>query len=80
MSLEEATKESRREEMLKVPTDHVLPKLYRDGVLPTVQNYLQLNYLGEITSLDQVGEEDRAEIDQLIEDGYLVNIASQRVN
>jgi hypothetical protein len=62
-----------------LPFDYTLRYIYDKGILPTVRNYLSINY-GDITSLKQVGPEDFAEIDSLIEDGFLVDTESERVN
>jgi hypothetical protein len=79
--LAEAVKQVMLEERLaKLPMDHTLRYLYKNGMLATVENYIRLNFLGEFSTLDELGPEDRVEIDQLIEDGFLVDTKSQRVN
>jgi hypothetical protein len=50
------------------------------GIPLTVKHYLSLAYFGDITGLDQVGPEDRVEIDELIEDGILVDTESEYAN
>jgi hypothetical protein len=41
------------------------------GLPMLLSTYLELAYMGDIGSLDEVGEEDRAEIDDLLTDGTL---------
>jgi hypothetical protein len=55
-----------------LPLDYTLRYLYDQGIVPSVKNYLEINYCGDITSLEQVGPEDLAEIESLIEDGFLI--------
>jgi hypothetical protein len=60
--------------------DAVLDYMLKKKIVLTVEKYLELAYMGDISSLDEVGPEDRAEIEQLIEDGVLVDTKSNRVN
>lgn len=66
----------------QLPMNHTLRYLYSHGHLPTVENYLRLNYFGDVKTLKGLEEmpEDYAEVTGLIEDGYLVNTMSVRVN
>jgi len=77
----EATKEVRREELMKkLPLNYTLRFLYSNNILPTVRNYLGLEYMSDVSTLEDVGPEDRAEIERLIADGFLVDTKSERVN
>ena len=58
----------------------VLEMMKKCGIPLTVKHYLSLAYFGDITGLDQVGPEDRVEIDELIEDGILVDTESEYAN
>jgi hypothetical protein len=79
--LVEASQEFRREELIKkLPLNYTLRYLYAHGIVPTVRNYLGLEYMGDVSTLEDVGPEDRAEIDRLIADGFLVDTKSERVN
>jgi hypothetical protein len=71
--LEAARKVQREELMKKLPSNSTLRYLYANNILPTVANYLSLEFMGDISSLEDVGPEDRAEIEELIEDGLLVD-------
>jgi hypothetical protein len=76
-----ADEEMRREELVKqLPLNYTLRYPYANNILPTVANYLSLNYCGDISRLEDVGPEDRAEIERLIEHGFLVDTKSERVN
>ena len=70
----EAAKECRREELMKkLPSNRTLRYLYANNILPTVRNYLGLEFMGGVSTLEDAGPEDRAEIEGLIEDGLLVD-------
>jgi hypothetical protein len=79
--LVKAAREVQREELMnKLPLNHTLRFLYSNNILPTVRNYLSLEYMGDISTLEDVGPEDRASIERLIADGFLVDTKSEHVN
>ncbi len=79
--LVEAAQQGKREELMKkLPLNHTLRFLYFENILPTVRNYLSVEFMGDVSTLEDVGPEDRAEIERLIEAGLLVNTKSERVN
>ncbi len=51
--------------------DHVVNFMVANGIEPTVDAYLELAFIGDVKSLDQLEPEDAAEIESLIEDGVL---------
>jgi hypothetical protein len=70
----EAAREVRSEELMKkLPLNYTLRYLYGNNILPTVRNYLGLEFMGDVSTLEDVGPEDRAEIERLIENGLLVD-------
>ncbi|HXM97171.1 MAG TPA: hypothetical protein VN982_01715 [Candidatus Dormibacteraeota bacterium] len=80
-ALTEAAQQIKREELVKtLPLNYTLRYLYCNGILPTVRNYLALEYMSDVSGLEDVGPEDRTEIERLIEDGFLVDTKSERVN
>ena len=77
----EAAKELKRKELMnKLPLNYTLRYLYANGILPTVRNYLGLEFMGDVLTLEDVGAEDRASIERLIADGFLVDTKSERLN
>lgn len=58
--------------MKKLPLNCTLRYLYANGILPTVRNYIGLNWMGDYNSLDELEGEYRAEVEALIEAGLLV--------
>jgi len=46
----------------------------------TLSNYLSIAYLGDVSSLEDLGPEDRAEVDDMREDGILVDTESKQAN
>jgi hypothetical protein len=78
--LTEAAKELRREELMKkLPLNRTLRFLYFKNILPTVRNYLSVEFMGDVSRLEDVGPEDRAEIERLLENGLLVDTDSDQV-
>jgi hypothetical protein len=76
-----AAREVQREELMKkLPLNYSLRYLYANNILPTVRNYLSLEFMGDVSRLEDVGPEDRASIERLIADGFLVDTKSERVN
>jgi hypothetical protein len=72
--LTEAAKELKREELMKkLPLNYSLRYLYAKNILPTVRNYIRLDTMGDATALEELGPETRAEIESLIEAGFLVD-------
>ena len=79
--LVEAAQQVKREELMKkLPLNHTLRFLYFKNILPTVRNYLSVEFMGDLSRLEDVGPEDRASIERLIADGFLVDTKSERVN
>ncbi len=79
--LVEAAQQGKREDLMKkLPLNYTLRFLYSNNILPTVRNYLGLEYMSDVSSLEDVGPEDRASIERLIADGFLVDTKSERVN
>jgi hypothetical protein len=60
--------------------NYVVEYLISKGIPLTVRNYIALAYLGDVRSLEDLGPEDRAEVDGLIEDGILVDTQSKQAN
>lgn len=52
--------------------NHVLDFLIATGQALTVRNYIALNSMGDFSCVDELEGEDRAEVEQLIEAGLLV--------
>jgi hypothetical protein len=50
------------------------------GIPFTVKHYLAVAYMGDVTSLEELGEENLVEILDLIEDGILVDTESKYAN
>ncbi len=79
--LVEAAQQGKREELMKkLPLNHTLRFLYFKNILPTVRNYLSVEFMGDLSRLEDVGPEDRASIERLIADGFLVDTKSERLN
>lgn len=78
--LESAQQVKREELVKKLPLNYSLRYLYANNILPTVRNYLSVEFMSDVSRLEDVGPEDRAEIEKLIEDGFLVDTKSERVN
>jgi hypothetical protein len=77
-ALTEAAKQIKREELVKkLPLNYSLRYLYANGILPTVRNYIQLDTMGDASTLEELGPEARAEIESLIEIGLLVDTENQ---
>jgi hypothetical protein len=74
-------------EVLAAVYDYTLHHLITNGFAPTVERYLQLDTLGDAASLEDVdsdgdplvGPENRAEIERLVEIGFLIDVRG-RVN
>jgi hypothetical protein len=76
-ALTEAAQQIKREELVKkLPLNHTLRYLYSNGILPTVRNYIQLDTMGDASTLEELGPETRVEIESLIEIGLLVDTES----
>jgi len=72
--LVEAARQVKREELMKkLPLNHVLRYLYANNILPTVRNFIQLDTMSDLSTLDDLGPEARVEVEELIEDGFLVD-------
>ncbi len=76
--LAEAAQQVQREELMKkLPLNYTLRFLYSNNILPTVRNYIQLDTMGDASTLDDLGPETRAEVEGLIEDGLLVDTINE---
>jgi hypothetical protein len=53
--------------------DIIVDALIRMGQPLTVKNYIQLNTMGDASCLDDLEGENRAEVEELIEEGLLVD-------
>jgi hypothetical protein len=55
----------------KETVNYTVEHMRANGLPMLLSTYLELAYMGDVGSLDEVGEEDRAEIDDLLADGTL---------
>jgi len=46
--------------------DFTLEYMIEEGIPLTVENYLGIAYMGDVESLDDLGPEDRVEIEELL--------------
>jgi hypothetical protein len=53
--------------------DIIVDALIKMGQPLTVRNYIQLNTMGDASCLDDLEGEDRAEVEELVEEGLLVD-------
>jgi hypothetical protein len=60
--------------------DMVVDYMVQNHIPLTISNYLAINYMGDVKDLSEVGPEDRAEIERLLEDGFLVDTNSNDLN
>jgi hypothetical protein len=60
--------------------DCVIEMMKKCGILPTVKNYIELAYMGDKSSLEELEGEERVYVDDLIEDGLLVDTESEYAN
>ena len=60
--------------------NYVVKYLISKGIPLTLLNYLSLAYMGDVKSIEDLGPEDRAEFDELLEDGILVDTESKQAN
>ena len=51
--------------------DCTLSWMREHHIPPTLSNYLSLAYMGDVENLDDVGPEDRVQIDELLATGEL---------
>jgi hypothetical protein len=51
--------------------DMILNYMKNEGIPLTLSNYLGIAYMGDVKSLDDVGVEDRVEIEELLATGQL---------
>jgi hypothetical protein len=51
--------------------DMILNYMKNEGIPLTLSNYLGIAYMGHVKSLDDVGVEDRVEIEELLATGQL---------
>ncbi len=64
---------------MELPDDCIIHKMIDAGLALTVKNYLTLAYFGDLVNLDDLPE-TKAEIDQLVEEGILVDTESNQAN
>jgi hypothetical protein len=54
-----------------------MPYLYANGILPTVRNYIQLDAMGDASTLEELGPATRGEIESLVAGGFLVDTENE---
>jgi hypothetical protein len=68
---------SDREEIV---SDLIVEYLIKTGQALTLDNYLNIAYMGDKRAIENIGAEDAAEIEDLLEDAMIADVPSNEVH